>query len=98
MLGMDVSPMVADAVEQAVLRSFQDRPMRHGITQAEARRRVAICERIWKVLRLDKGWSVQRACDHMYRFLLCEIDGVPWEPNDRSIWVPDGSRQGRHST
>jgi hypothetical protein len=90
-LNEDVSPAVAAAAEQAVLRSFEKRPMRHGITQAEARRRVAICERIWKVLRLEKGWSIQRVCDHFLRFLLDEIDGIPWEPDDRAIWVPDGS-------
>lgn len=91
MLSIDGSTAVAQAAEQAVLQSFEQRPMRCGITQAEARRRVAMCERIWQVLRLEKGWSLQRVCDHFLRFLLCEIDGIPWEPDDRTIWVPDGS-------
>lgn len=85
--------MVAQAVERAVMRSFETRalPLR-GITTSEARRRVQICERIWKALRLEKRWSVQRACDHLHRYLIAELDGVAWEPDDRSIWVPDSSQ------
>lgn len=98
MRSIGVFPTVAQAAEQAVLQSFEERPMRCGITQAEARRRVAICERIWQVLRLEQGWSMQRVCDHFLRFLLCEIDGIPWEPDGRTIWVPDGSRARGETT
>ena len=90
MASIDASPVVARAVEQAVMRSFETRPLPlRGITVSEARRRVQICERIWKALRLDKRWSLQRACDHLYRYLVAELDGVAWEPNDRALWVPD---------
>jgi len=100
MFAVDASPVVAHAVERAVMRSFETRPLPlRGITTSEARRRVQICERIWKALRLEKGWSLQRACDHLYRYLVAELDGVAWEPDDRSIWVPDSSqpRQGEMS-
>jgi hypothetical protein len=93
MLHVDVPPKLATVIEEAILRSFESRPMRAGITQAEVKRRFEICERIWKVLHLEHKWSAQRACDHLYRFLLQEIDGISWEPNRRVLWVPDGMRQ-----
>lgn len=90
MLAIDKAPAVAQAVERAVIRSFETRPLPlRGITTSEAKRRVHICEQIWRVLRLDKSWSVQRACDHLYRYLIAELDGVTWEPDARSIWAPD---------
>ena len=92
MLAMDATPVVAQAVERAVMRSFETRPMPlRGITTSEARRRVQVCEQVWRALRLDKRWSVQRACDHLYRYLIAELDGVAWEPDSRSIWVPESS-------
>lgn len=87
---IESSALVSAVVEDAVLRSFDVRPMRRGITRAEVRRRVALCERIWQVLRIEQGWSVQRVCDHLYRFLLAELDGRSWEPPQRALWVPDG--------
>ena len=88
----DVSPQLALVVERAVMRSFETRPLPiRGITSNECRRRVKICERIWTVLRIDHKWSVQRACDHLYRFLLAELDGLSWEQDKRSIWVPEQS-------
>jgi len=93
-LALDASPAVAAAVERAVVRSFETRPMPlRGITTSEARRRVQICERIWKALRLEKRWSLQRACDHLYRYLIAELDGIAWEPDGRAIWVPDSQEQ-----
>ena len=93
MLAIDTTPVVAQAVERAVMRSFETRPLPlRAITTSEARHRVQVCEQIWRALRLDKRWSVQRACDHLYRYLIAELDGVAWEPDDRSIWVPDRSQ------
>ena len=90
MTNANASPVVATAVERAVVHSFDARPMPAGrVTQAECRRRVKICEGIWWALRLESKWSLQRACDHLYRFLLAEIDGTHWEPDKRSIWTPD---------
>ena len=87
---LDASPAVAAAVERAVMRSFETRPLPiRGITSNECRRRVQICERIWKALRMDKSWSLQRACDHLYRYLVADLDGVHWEPDGRSLWAPD---------
>ena len=95
MLAMDASPVVAQTVERAVMRSFETRPLPlRGITSAEAKRRVQICEQIWKVLRLEQRWSLQRACDHLYRYLVAEIDGARWEPDHRAIWVPDQPQKG----
>jgi hypothetical protein len=89
---IDVSALVASAIESAVMRSFETRPMHVGFTRAEVKRRFEMCERIWKVLRFEHHWSVQRVCDHLYRFLLNELDGLTWEPDRRALWVPDGSQ------
>lgn len=91
MTGLDASPVVAASVERAVMRSFDTRPLPvRRITQDECRRRVQVCERIWKQLRLEKKWSLQRACDHLYRYLIAELDGTSWAPDNRCIWTPDG--------
>lgn len=95
MLAVDASNVVAQRVERAVIRSFETRPLPlRGITTSEAKRRVQICEQIWKVLRLEKRWSLQRACDHLYRYLVAELDGVAWEPDHRTVWVPDQPLKG----
>ena len=26
---------------------------------------------------------------HIYRYLIAELDGTSWEPDDRCIWTPD---------
>jgi hypothetical protein len=92
----DASHLVATAIENAVMRSFETRPMRGGITQAEVRRRFEICEGIWKVLRLEQRWSVMRVCDHLERYLIQDIDGIAWEPDRRAVWIPDGSLERGH--
>lgn len=92
----DVSPKVAAVVERAVVHSFVTRPLPiRGITTNECRRRVKICEGIWTVLRIDHKWSVPRVCDHLYGFLLAELDGISWEPDKRSLWVP-ASAEPKH--
>lgn len=74
------------AIEQAITRSFREDNAR--VTGAELRRRFAICECLLRHLRGDLGWGLQRALDHLPRYLRCELDGVPWEPDARTIWTP----------
>ena len=74
------------AIEQAIARSLREDNAR--VTGAELRRRFAICERLLRHLRGDLGWGLQRALDHLPRYLRCELDGVPWEPDARTIWTP----------
>jgi hypothetical protein len=74
------------AIERAIAASFREDHAR--MTGDEVRRRFAICERLLRQLRGDLGWGLQRALDHLPRYLRCELDGVPWEPDARTVWVP----------
>ncbi len=74
------------AIERAIARSFGEDNAR--VTGDEVRRRFAICERLLRQLRGDLGWGLQRALDHLPRYLRCELEGVPWQPDARTIWTP----------
>lgn len=78
---------VMRAVERAIADSFATcgGPM----TAAEVRRRFAICERIVRELRGDLRWGLQRVLDHLPHYLRCELDGTPWKPDERAVWVPE---------
>ena len=89
-LTQDELARVAFGVELAVMRSFK--VDRARMTEAEARRRFAICERLIRQLRGDLGWGLQRVLDHLPQYLRCELDGQPWEPDRRKCWMPgDGT-------
>jgi hypothetical protein len=76
-------------IERAVQRSF---PTGTRITDTEVRRRFSICERLFRQLRGDLGWGLQRVLDHLPHYLRCELDGQPWEPDRRTLWMPqDGT-------
>jgi hypothetical protein len=77
---------VTVAVERAIERSFREDGSR--TTGAEVRRRFAICERLFRRLRGDLGWGLQRVLDHLPQYLRCELDGIPWQPDTRTVWVP----------
>ena len=78
------------AIEHTVTRSFELDGSR--ITAAEVRRRFEICERLFRQLRGDLGWGLQRVLDHLPHYLRCELDGQPWEPDRRTCWMPgDGT-------
>ncbi len=77
---------VALAIEGAVTASFAEDGARP--TGDEVRRRFAICERLVRHLRGDLAWGLQRVLDHLPRYLRCELDGIPWKPDARMVWVP----------
>jgi len=77
---------VALVIERAIAGSFRQDGSR--MTGAEVRRRFTICERLFRRLRGDLGWGLRRALDHLPRYLRCELDGIPWEPDARTVWVP----------
>jgi len=55
---------------------------------AEAKRRAAICVKIFKELRGDLSWGLDRILDNMPKFLRMTLDGVPWEPEaKRASWA-----------
>jgi hypothetical protein len=75
------------AIERVIADSFRVDGARP--TGDEVRRRFAICERLLRRLRGDLGWGLQRVLDHLPAYLRCELDGVPWEPDARAVWVPE---------
>lgn len=76
--------------EEVVMRSLEADGAR--FTAAEVRRRFQICERLFRVLRGDLGWGLQRVLDHLPHYLRCELDGQAWEPDRSACWMPgDGA-------
>jgi hypothetical protein len=86
-LGNDELPRVVLGIEHAVHKSFATDGAR--MTGAEVRRRFDICERLFRQLRGDLGWGLQRVIDHLPHYLRCELDGQPWEPDRRTLWMPE---------
>jgi hypothetical protein len=77
---------VVQGIERAVGASFlEDRARPTG---DEIRRRFDICTRIIKELRGDLGWALPRIFDHLPRLLRCELDGIPWKLDERTLWAP----------
>lgn len=74
------------AIERVIAGSFAEDASRQ--TGDEVRRRFAICERLLRHLRGDLGWGLQRVLDHLPKYLRCELDGVPWKPEARTVWAP----------
>ena len=62
------------------------------ITDAEIKRRFNICAQIFKQLRGDLSWGVTRILDKLPEYLRAELDGVQWEPDKRSCWIPSDGR------
>jgi hypothetical protein len=73
-------------IERTIARSFSEDGARP--TGDEIRRRFAICERLLRQLRGERGWGLQRVLDHLPQYLRCELDQQPWSPDARSLWVP----------
>ena len=65
-----------------------------GPSKAEVKRRVEICIDIFRQLRGDGHWSVEKIVDHLPRFLRAELDGTDWKPEAtamvRSSWLSTG--------
>jgi hypothetical protein len=83
---------VVRAIEDAIVLSFGRDAARDGreprMTGAEVKRRFEMCVSIFKTLRGDLGWSVERTLDHLPGLLRAELDGVPWVPDGRAMWSP----------
>jgi hypothetical protein len=90
LIGKDQLGRVTVAVERAVAASFKQDGAR--MTSAEVRRRFAICERLFRTLRGELGWGLHRVLDHIPQYLRCELDGQPWKPDERTIWMPEDGK------
>ncbi len=61
-------------------------------TRSEVKRRFDICADIFKQLRGDLHWGIDRALNFLPTYLRAELDGVSWQPDKRSMWMPfDGA-------
>jgi len=86
LVAQDQVGRVTLGIERAIEQSFREDGGRK--TLDEIRRRFAICERLLRHLRGDLGWGLQRALDHLPGYLRCELDGIHWQPDARTVWVP----------
>jgi hypothetical protein len=79
---------VTKAFEEAIALSFTTNPMREP-TATEVRRRFGLCDKIFTVLRADLKWSLPKIIDALPTYLKCELDGVPYDPEQiGSSWSP----------
>lgn len=80
---------VTGAFEESIALSFITNPMKNP-TQAEIRRRFNLCDKIFSTLRGDLKWSVPKIVDVLPTYLKCELDGVPYSPEDvGASWSPE---------
>ncbi len=56
-------------------------------TDKEIARRMWLCINIFKELRGDLHYSMERALDCIPTALRAKLDGIPWEPSRRSTWI-----------
>jgi hypothetical protein len=88
---------VVRAIEDAIMLSFGRDAARDGreprMTGDEVKRRFDMCVSIFKTLRGDLGWSIERTLDNLPRLLRAELDGVPWIPDGRAMWTPPTKKE-----
>lgn len=59
-------------------------------TFAETQRRFDICIELFKMLRGDMHYSIERTLDTIPHALRCKLDRIPWEPSKRNTWFGQG--------
>lgn len=74
---------IRDAIHASMVRRQETELTRHELS-----RRYDICWKIAERLRYDLGWGMVRITDHLPRYLHYELEGVSWEPDGRTCWVP----------
>lgn len=87
---------VGAGIEAAVAGSFLEDAARQKVVlvvspprHSEVKRRTAVCIRIFRELRGDLKWGVDRIVDNLPRFLRSELDGIAWAPvATRASWSP----------
>lgn len=62
------------------------------LTRSEIKRRFEMSAVIFKKLRGDLHWGIERVLDFLPTYLRDELEGVDWKPDTRTMWMPrDGS-------
>jgi hypothetical protein len=77
---------VTIAFEETIALSFLADKAR--MTQAEIKRRFNICVDIFKKLRGDLHWGIDRTLHFLPSYLRDELEGVAWTPDRRTMWMP----------
>jgi hypothetical protein len=97
LVSQDQIAKVVLGIEAAVLQSFETDQVRLSpilirqvqITQDEMKRRSQLCIRIFRELRGDLKWGIERILGHMPIALRTALDGGDWRPEQaRTIWRP----------
>lgn len=57
-------------------------------THSEIKRRFNMCAEIFKKLRGDLHWGIDRALHFLPTYLRDELEGVAWKPDTRTMWMP----------
>ncbi len=70
-------------VSEAILTSFNERPMAGTMTRAEVVSRFNQVEEMVKIARFDCKMSPYRIADHLLHWLLLWLDENTWEPDLR---------------
>lgn len=89
MVGTDNLHTVVELFTDVIGASFLSHPMRES-KDAEVRRRFGLCMKVFRSLKGDLGWPLPRIVDLLPVYVRCELDGVPWEPSSRRVWLSDG--------
>lgn len=78
--------------EIAIAKSFAEDSPPTKMTQSAIKERFDICVRIFRELRGDLKWGLERILDQLPVYLRCELDGKKWTPDTRTVWTPgDGA-------
>lgn len=73
--------------QRIIEASMVSHPVRN-LTHAIVKERFDMCAKIFETLRSDLKWSLPRILDQLPAYLGCELDGVDWKPNARTVWTP----------
>lgn len=82
-------PMMQRAITiitNAVAYSFLACPVRE--TRAEIKHRFNISYDIFTELRAECRYPLSRLDEVLGRYLVCQLEGIPWSPLKRRCWVP----------
>lgn len=78
---------VLESVQRTIQASFQQDMAKP--THAEVARRFRIVENLFRELRSEHGWAIERVLGSLPVALRCKLDGVDWDPTkQRMIWAP----------
>lgn len=81
---------VTVAFEKFIADSFVTDGAR--MTRSEIKRRFDMCSNIFKKLRGDLHWGIERTLNFLPTYLRDELEGVDWKPETRTMWMPsDGA-------